>query len=72
MFTHDLDFSAILAATQARAPSVIQLRTQDVLPTILADATIAAIRQFEQMLVQGALVVVNPNKARARILPIQR
>lgn len=28
VFTHDLDFGAILAATQAEAPSVIQARTQ--------------------------------------------
>lgn len=30
--THDLDFSALLAATEATGPSVIQVRTQDVLP----------------------------------------
>ena len=32
VFTHDLDFGAILAATHAEAPSVIQVRTQDVDP----------------------------------------
>ncbi len=32
VFTHDLDFGAILAATNAIAPSVIQVRTQDVMP----------------------------------------
>lgn len=32
VFTHDLDFSAILAATEAEGPSVIPARTQDVLP----------------------------------------
>jgi len=31
VFTHDLDFSALLAATQAECSSVIQVRTQDVL-----------------------------------------
>lgn len=31
VLTHDLDFSAILAATGAKAPSVIQVRAQDVL-----------------------------------------
>lgn len=34
VFTHDLDFSALLAATQASKPSVIQLRTDNVLPKI--------------------------------------
>ncbi len=27
LFTHDLDFGAILAATEAEGPSVIQIRT---------------------------------------------
>lgn len=35
VFTHDLDFGAILSATQANAPSVIQVRTQDVTQLIL-------------------------------------
>jgi predicted nuclease of predicted toxin-antitoxin system len=30
VLTHDLDFGAILAATGGNAPSVIQVRTQDV------------------------------------------
>lgn len=30
-FTHDLDFSALLAATQATGPSIIQVRAEDVL-----------------------------------------
>ena len=32
VFSHDLDFSALLAATQAVGPSVVQVRTQDVMP----------------------------------------
>ncbi len=30
VLTHDLDFSAILAATHGKRPSVVQLRTDDV------------------------------------------
>jgi len=32
VFTHDLDFGDILAATGAEAPSVIQVRTEDTTP----------------------------------------
>jgi predicted nuclease of predicted toxin-antitoxin system len=32
IFTHDLDFGAILAATNANKPSVLQLRDEDVFP----------------------------------------
>lgn len=33
--THDLDCSALLAATRAIGPSVIQVRTQNILPDAL-------------------------------------
>ena len=36
VFTHDLDFGTILAATQAEAPSVIQIRTQNITPVVYA------------------------------------
>ncbi len=32
VFTHDLDFGALLAVTQLNGPSVIQVRTQDIMP----------------------------------------
>jgi predicted nuclease of predicted toxin-antitoxin system len=70
IFTHDLDFNAILAATHAVAPSVIQLRAQDILPQTFAGLVIAAIQQFEEQLRQGARIVIDPQKARAHVLPI--
>lgn len=36
VLTHDLDFGAMLAATRATGPSVVQVRTQDVRPQSLA------------------------------------
>jgi predicted nuclease of predicted toxin-antitoxin system len=68
VFTHDLDFGALLASTQASAPSVIQVRTQDTLPSAIGDLLIAVIRQFQSELESGALLTID--KARARILPI--
>jgi predicted nuclease of predicted toxin-antitoxin system len=70
IFTNDLDFSAILAASQANAPSVLQLRTQDLLPDRVADLVISVLRQFETELASGALVSVDTAKARVRILPL--
>ena len=35
VFTHDLDFGALLALTRATGPSVIQVRAHDVLPAHL-------------------------------------
>ena len=69
VFTHDLDFGAILAATGADSPSVIQLRTQNISPKRLGELVISAFKQFEELLHQGALVSIDEKRARARILP---
>jgi predicted nuclease of predicted toxin-antitoxin system len=71
VFTHDLDFGTILAATKADSPSVIQVRTQDVTPEYLCRLVVSALHQFEKHLEDGALVTVDEKKLRARILPLQ-
>ncbi len=70
VFTHDLDFGAILAVTRAEGPSVLQVRAQNVLPEHLGEVVIAALRQFAQQLEAGALITVDEGTSRARILPI--
>jgi predicted nuclease of predicted toxin-antitoxin system len=72
VFTNDLDFGAILAATQAEAPSVIQIRGQDILPENMSTPVISALHQFEALLEEGALVTVNFNRAKVRVLPIAK
>jgi predicted nuclease of predicted toxin-antitoxin system len=72
VFTNDLDFGTILAATQAEAPSVIQIRGQDVLPTSMGKRVISVLQEFEAQLEEGALITINFNRAKVRILPIER
>jgi predicted nuclease of predicted toxin-antitoxin system len=72
IFTHDLDFGAILAATQAQGPSVLQIRTQDTFPEHLEFIVISALRQYQQQLFAGALISVNERANRVRLLPIRR
>ena len=43
IFTHDLDFGALLAHGKVRRPSVIQIRTQDVLPAAIGDIVLRAL-----------------------------
>ena len=69
VLTHDLDFSALLAATQATSPSVIQVRADDVLSEVLMETVLQAVGQFERELSEGALLSVDPTRARARVLP---
>jgi predicted nuclease of predicted toxin-antitoxin system len=70
VFTHDLDFGTALALTQAEGPSVIQVRTQDVTPSAIGALVLNALRQFEAELEQGALIILDEAKVRARILPL--
>ena len=72
VFTHDLDFGSILAGTNADAPSVIQVRTQDVMPATIGMIVINAIKKFSDKLSEGALISIDHNKARARLLPLRR
>lgn len=70
VFTHDLDFGALLAATKAASPSVIQVRAQNVLPAHLEGIIIDTLRQFESVLESGALIVIDEARSRVRILPL--
>ena len=70
VFTHALDFGALLAVTHVAGPSVIQVRTQDVTPGYLENLVVEALHQYGALLEAGALIVVDENRQRARILPL--
>ena len=69
VFTHDLDFGTILAVTRAQKPSVLQVRTQDVMPQALGNRMLQVLRDYEPFLEKGALVTVDEGKSRVHILP---
>lgn len=71
VLTHDLDFSAILAATHGEKPSVVQIRAEDVSKDVIGKQVIAALRQMSFELEEGALLTVDPNRTRLRVLPLQ-
>ncbi len=72
VLTHDLDFGALLAATGAEGPSVVQVRTQDVRPQILAPLLVPLLRQYETELDSGALLIIDETRCRVRILPLSK
>jgi predicted nuclease of predicted toxin-antitoxin system len=72
VLTHDLDFSAILAATHGEKPSVVQIRAEDVSPDKIGTQVVAALRQMESELREGALLTVDPIRTRLRLLPLHR
>ncbi len=71
VLTHDLDFGAILAATHGEKPSVVQIRAGDVSPNAIGKQVIMALRQMASELETGALIIVDPTRARLRVLPLR-
>jgi predicted nuclease of predicted toxin-antitoxin system len=72
VFTHDLDFGAILAASAASSPSVMQVRATDVTPTRLGPLVQSALTQYADWLERGALITIDEARLRARILPLKK
>lgn len=70
MLTSDLDFSAILAATQGELPSVVQIRAGDLRPDAIGKQVITALGQLAAEISIGALVTIEPERTRIRILPL--
>jgi predicted nuclease of predicted toxin-antitoxin system len=69
--THDLDFSAILAVTHGKKPSVIQIRGEDVSVEFIGKQTVAALRHMQAELEAGALLTIEAGRTRLRLLPIR-
>jgi predicted nuclease of predicted toxin-antitoxin system len=72
IFTHDLDFGTILAVSNFDKPSVIQIRAQNIMPSNIGNTILKALNQFEDMLNKGALIIIENNRNRARILPLKK
>jgi predicted nuclease of predicted toxin-antitoxin system len=71
VLTHDLEFSAILAATHGEKPSVVQVRAEDVSAEVIGKQVFIALRQMATELDAGALLTVDPSRTRLRVLPLQ-
>jgi len=70
VFTHDLDFGALLATGNRQKSSVFQLRSQEISPQKMGRTVVTALKQFKDELHQGALVTIDPARARARVFPL--
>ncbi len=71
VLTHDLDFGAILAATQGDKPSVVQIRSEDLSLEVIGKPVINALRQMTAELNEGALLTIDPSRTRVRLLPLR-
>ena len=72
LITNDLDFSAILAAGAVTGPSVIQLRTQDLLSDAAVSIVVNALEAHRETIERGALLSIDEAGRRVRMLPLRR
>jgi predicted nuclease of predicted toxin-antitoxin system len=70
VLTHDLDFSAILAATQDDKPSVVQIRADNANPDNIAGFVIPALQKMAEELEKGVLLTIDLKRSRLRVLPL--
>lgn len=71
VFTHDLDFSALLFHTKANSPSVIQIRGEEIRPQEMAALVIHAVKESREALEKGALLTLDANRHRLIVLPLK-
>jgi predicted nuclease of predicted toxin-antitoxin system len=71
IITNDLDFSAILAAGAVDGPSVVQLRTQDLLSDGAARILATALEVHREDIERGALLSIEEGGTRVRMLPLK-
>ena len=72
ILTHDTDFGTILALSGDNKPSVILFRLQATNNLTYINLLEKHLSAFEDNLLEGALVVIDEEKIRVRILPIRR
>ena len=70
ILTHDLDFGAMLAASGEDGPSVVQIRADDLSPSVIGHSIISVLQQAVDAIEAGGLVTVDPKRARITMLPI--
>jgi len=72
LITNDLDFSAILAAAAVDGPSVVQIRSQDLLSDVVVSIVAKALDAHREDIERGALLSIDEAGTRVRVLPLRR
>ena len=68
--SRDLGFSALLAASGAGHPSLVQIRASTANPEAIGETVIDALPTMEEELSAGAILTIEPARARLRLLPL--
>jgi len=71
ILTQDLDFSAIIALSGARSPSLVTLRLSSSRVSRVNEVLGRVLPQIEEDLVRGSAITVEDGVVRSRPLPIE-
>lgn len=72
IITHDLDYGRIISLSGEAKPSVITLRQKSVSLKIIAESLVITLPQIKEILQKGALVSIDQELIRYRLLPLKR
>ncbi len=70
IITQDMDFSAIIAQSRLRRPSIISLRLENVKPDRISKLLISVIPLVEKELAEGVIISIDEKGYRIRKLPV--
>ncbi|WP_330203192.1 DUF5615 family PIN-like protein [Cyanobacterium sp. DS4] len=68
--TLDADFHTLLALSQATSPSVIRIRIERLKAVAMSELLLSILPQCQDDLLKGAVVTVDANRIRLRLLPL--
>ena len=71
ILTQDLDFTRLLALRGSGLPTVIQLRNDCPIPSIIGSAVLQVLSAHKVALESGALVSLELDRHRIRLLPLR-
>jgi predicted nuclease of predicted toxin-antitoxin system len=72
IITHDLDYVRIISLSGEPKPSVITFRQNKISPNIFFESLSKALPKMEDFLIRGALVSLDDQLVRYRLLPVKR
>ena len=70
VLTNDLDFGIELVTRSLPGPSVMQLRSADLRPSVLGAVVLRAMRDHAEAIDRGVLITIDPSRARVRLLEL--
>lgn len=71
ILTQDLDFTRLLALRGTQLPSVMQLRVDCPIPSLVGEVVLRMLELYGAKLEEGALISLEADQHRVRILPLR-